>query len=69
MPLFNCAGGNGGGGGGTSDYEQLSNLPQVNNNILIGNKSASELGLVGAVAGKGLSTNDYTDADKAIVDG
>ena len=69
MPLFNCAGGNGGGGGGTSDYEQLSNLPQVNNNILIGNKSASDLGLVGAVAGKGLSTNDYTNTDKAIVDG
>lgn len=69
MALFNCAGGNGGGGGGTSDYEQLSNLPQVNNNILIGNKSASDLGLVGAVAGKGLSTNDYTDADKAIVGG
>lgn len=69
MPLFNCAGGNGGGGGGTSDYEQLSNLPQVNNNILIGNKSASDLGLVGAVSGKGLSTNDYTNTDKAIVDG
>lgn len=69
MPLYNCAGGNGGGGGGTSDYEQLSNLPQINNNILIGNKSASDLGLVGAVAGKGLSTNDYTNADKAIVDG
>lgn len=69
MPLYNCAGSNGGGGGGTSDYEQLSNLPQVNNNILIGNKSASDLGLVGAVVGKGLSTNDYTDADKAIVGG
>lgn len=68
MPLFNCAGGNG-GGGGTSDYEQLSNLPQVNNNILIGNKSASDLGLVGAISGKGLSTNDYTDTDKAIVGG
>lgn len=69
MALFNCAGGNGGGGGGTSDYEQLSNLPQINNNILIGNKSASDLGLVAAVTGKGLSTNDYTDTDKAIVDG
>lgn len=69
MALFNCAGGNGGGGGGTSDYEQLSNLPQINNNILIGNKSASDLGLVAAVTGKGLSSNDYTNADKSIVDG
>lgn len=69
MPLYNCAGGNGGGGGGTSDYSQLSNLPQINNTTLLGNKSASDLGLVGAVTGKGLSTNDYTNADKAIVDG
>lgn len=69
MPLFNCAGGNGGGGGGTSDYAQLSNKPQINNTTLLGNKSASDLGLVGAVSGKGLSTNDYTNTDKAIVDG
>ena len=59
---------NGGGGGGTSDYEQLSNLPKINNNTLIGNKSASDLGLVGAVSGKGLSTNDYTNEDKEKVD-
>ena len=69
MPLYNCAGGNGGGGGGTSDYSQLSNKPQINNTTLIGNKSASDLGLVEAVTGKGLSTNDYTNTDKAIVDG
>ena len=60
---------NGGGGGGTSDYAQLSNKPQINNTTLIGNKSASDLGLVGAETGKGLSTNDYTNADKSIVDG
>ena len=59
----------GGGGGGTSNYNDLSNQPQVNGNTLIGNKSASDLGLVAAVDGKGLSTNDYTDADKAIVGG
>lgn len=69
MPLYNCAGGNGGGGGGTSDYAQLSNKPQINNTTLIGNKSAADLGLVEAVTGKGLSTNDYTNADKSIVDG
>ena len=69
MPLYDCAGVSGGGGGGTSDYAQLSNLPQINNTTLLGNKSASDLGLVGAETGKGLSSNDYTNADKAIVDG
>lgn len=59
----------GGGGGGTSNYNDLSNKPQINGNTLSGNKSASDLGLVAAEAGKGLSTNDYTDADKAIVGG
>lgn len=59
----------GGGGGGTDDYNDLTNQPQINNNTLIGNKTASDLGLVAAEAGKGLSANDYTDADKAIVGG
>ena len=36
------------GGGGTSDYEQLSNLPQINDVTLIGNKSSSDLGLADA---------------------
>lgn len=35
----------GGGGGGTSDYDQLSNRPQINSTTLTGNKSASDLGL------------------------
>lgn len=59
----------GGGGGGTSNYNDLSNKPQIGGTTLTGNKSASDLGLVAAVEGKGLSTNDYTDADKAIVGG
>lgn len=33
------------GGGGTSDYEDLDNLPKVNNVTLIGNKSLSDLGI------------------------
>lgn len=53
-----------GGGGGTSDYTQLSNKPQINGNTLSGNTSGSDLGLVNAENGKGLSTNDYTTADK-----
>lgn len=36
------------GGGGTSDYEGLSNLPQINDVTLIGNKSSSDLGLADA---------------------
>ena len=35
----------GGGGGGTSDYTQLSNLPQINSVELTGNKSLSDLGI------------------------
>jgi len=60
---------NGGGGGGTTNYNDLSNQPQINGNTLVGDKSASDLGLVAAEAGKGLSENDFTDEDKAIVGG
>lgn len=35
----------GGGGGGTSDYLDLDNKPSINNVELIGNKTASDLGL------------------------
>ena len=38
------------GGGGTSDYTQLSNLPQINSVELIGNKSLSDLGIASAAA-------------------
>lgn len=37
-----------GGGGGTDDYEDLDNLPQVNGNTLIGNKTSAQLGLAAA---------------------
>jgi hypothetical protein len=37
-----------GGSGGTSDYTQLSNLPQINSVTLTGNKSSSDLGLASA---------------------
>lgn len=35
----------GGGSGGTTDYDQLSNRPQIEGTTLTGNKSASDLGL------------------------
>lgn len=54
----------GGGGGGTSDYNDLTNKPSVNGVTLSGNKTSSQLGLVAAESGKGLSTNDYTTTEK-----
>ena len=57
----------GGGGGGTTNYNLLSNRPKVNNITLEGNLSASDLSLVLAEVGKGLSTNDYSDEEKAKV--
>lgn len=58
----------GGGGGGTDNYNLLKNLPQINGKIVKGNMSGTSLGLVNMVMGKDLSTNDYTNTDKAIVD-
>lgn len=37
-----------GGGGGTSDYEQLSNQPQINGHTLTGNQTSADLGLTTA---------------------
>ena len=42
--LANIEGG-GGGGGGTYNYNQLTNQPQVNGNVLKGNKTSNDLGL------------------------
>ena len=38
-------------GGGTSDYESLSNQPQINSVTLTGNKSLSDLGIATSLAG------------------
>lgn len=73
----------GGGGGGTTDYNELTNKPRINNVTLSGNRSLNDIGVsqaisdaltpvqtaisekVDKVAGKGLSTNDFTNTDKA----
>lgn len=47
-----------GGSGGTGNYEELTNLPKVNSVTLIGNKSASDLGL---------ATKADVDAKSAVV--
>lgn len=57
----------GGGGGGTTNYNNLSNKPQVNGITLSGNKTAADLSLVLAEVGKGLSTNDYSNEEKTKV--
>lgn len=59
---------NTGGSGGTTNYNDLSNKPSINGSTLQGNKTAAQLGLVGAEVGKQLSTNDYTNADKEKLD-
>lgn len=43
----------GGGGGGTTNYNALENRPQINSVTLTGNKSASDLGLLGDVEVEG----------------
>lgn len=65
------------GGGGTSDYTDLTNKPKINGVTLAGNKSLDDIGAADAsevdtllsgkvdkVTGKGLSTEDYTTAEK-----
>lgn len=42
------ADGSGGGGGGTGDYNDLSNKPSINGNVLSGNQTAAQLGLAAA---------------------
>ena len=50
-----------GGSGGTSDYTQLSNLPQINSTALVGNKSSSDLGLQSAITSSAKLSADVVD--------
>ncbi len=43
-----------GGGSGTNNYEDLINLPQINNVLVIGNKSLAAYGIQ--------PTNEYADS-------
>lgn len=49
-----------GGGGGTSNYNNLSNKPQINGVTLSGNKSADDLNLIGKSQTSGHVMNDGT---------
>jgi len=44
-----------------------SALPSINGVTMTGDHNGAYYGLVDAVQGKGLSTNDYTNSDKAVV--
>ena len=43
--IYSIPSGGGGGGGGTTDYNDLTNKPKINNVILTGNLSLSDLGI------------------------
>ena len=51
-----------------NDYNYLINKPSINGNVLSGDKTGEDLGLVDAEEGKGLSTNDFTDDYKNKLD-
>lgn len=51
----------GGGGSGTDNYNDLSNLPQINDETLAGNKTAENLGLQDALTFDSAPTEDSTN--------
>ena len=59
--------GSGGGGGGTSDYNDLTNKPSINNVTLSGNKTTSDLSIhdlpSGGSTGQVLTKNSNTSYD------
>lgn len=65
MFLKDIADNAGGGGSGTSNYNDLSNKPSINNTTLSGNKTSSELGLQSETLGSwtaGTATTHSTPA-------
>lgn len=55
-------GGGGGGTGGTSNYDELSNRPAINNVTLSGNKTSGQLGLEPSISSG--TTEQYWRGDK-----
>ena len=51
----------------TYSYDEITSKPTINGVTLLGDKTSTDLGLVSAESGKGLSTNDYTNEDKIKV--
>lgn len=60
---FYNVGGGGSGSGGTTNYNELSNKPQINGVVLSGNKSSADLGISGG-------TSDYLElSNKPSING
>lgn len=57
------------GGETGSSYNDLADKPQIAGTTLSGNKTLAELGIQGSETGKGLSSNDYTTAEKTKLSG
>lgn len=55
-------------GQGTYNYNELFNLPVINDVVLRGNLTLEDLKIQGAEEGKGLSSNDFTNEDKEKLD-
>ena len=55
----------GGGGGGTSNYNELSNRPQINSTTLTGNKTSSDLGLQSTIDSSHKLSADLIDDTSA----
>lgn len=51
----------GGGGSGTDDYNDLSNLPKINDTTLSGNKNSSALGLQSEITNDNKLSSDLVD--------
>lgn len=56
----------GGGGGGTTNYNYLTNKPQINGKVLQGNSTLQELGITQAI---GTEVDTYVQSHKAELKG
>ena len=55
----------GGGGSGTDNYNELSNLPQINGETLAGNKTAENLGLQDEITSENKLDADLVDDEES----
>ena len=56
--IYSIPSGGGGGGGGTNNYEDLLNKPKINNVILSGELSLSDLGIYNPVTMTGATSTE-----------
>jgi hypothetical protein len=66
--VYKLSEGGSGGGGGTSDYNPLTNKPQINGVTLIGNKTTNDLGITASGVGAIPSTDKGANGGVAELD-